>query len=299
MDKLTAMTTFVTVADLGSFSRAAELLSIPNARVSQRVSDLERYLGVKLINRTTRSLKLTHEGQAYLSKCRYLLEEIELTENDLKSDIYKNSGIVRVDALTSVARWIIAPRLHEFHAMYPDITIRLSGSDYFKNILEESIDCTIRSGEMESSSLIARHLGGARLGLYTSPLYINQVGELHHPSELEKCYLISWFSNPKKPFIWQLHKHNEVFTVNKTPSLEFDDPDTSIVACLSGLGISPAADFAVAEYVKNKQLVALLPEWSFGIRQLYLVYNQNKYRSHRIRIFIDWLMSILDEVLSH
>lgn len=119
MDKFSAMTTFAKVVETGSFTRAADVLALPKARVSQRVSDLERHLGVRLLNRTTRSLNLTEDGQAYFAKCQVILQEIDELEGALKGGSVEPRGKLRVEALVSVARWVIAPSLHEFQAVTP------------------------------------------------------------------------------------------------------------------------------------------------------------------------------------
>lgn len=144
MDKLTAMATFVKVVDAGSFTRAADALGLPKARVSQRVSDLEKHLGVRLLNRTTRALSLTHDGSAYFDKCQVLLQQIDELEATLRGGTATPIGRLRVDSLITIARWVIAPRLHDFQARYPRIQLRLSSSDRISNLLEDGIDCTIR-----------------------------------------------------------------------------------------------------------------------------------------------------------
>ena len=121
MDKLTAMATFVKVVDAGSFTRAADALGLPKARVSQRVSDLEKHLGVRLLNRTTRALSLTHDGSAYFDKCQVLLQQIDELEATLRGGTATPIGRLRVDSLITIARWVIAPRL-------PYTTLFRSGS---------------------------------------------------------------------------------------------------------------------------------------------------------------------------
>ncbi len=199
MDKFSAMTTFAKVVETGSFTRAADVLALPKARVSQRVSDLERHLGVRLLNRTTRSLNLTEDGQAYFAKCQVILQEIDELEGALKGGSVEPRGKLRVEALVSVARWVIAPSLHEFQARYPNISVRLGGSDRISHLLDNGIDCAIRGGHLEDSSQIARHVCDVHLGLYAAPAYLEAAGAVTHPQELSVHRRISWFTGQRNP----------------------------------------------------------------------------------------------------
>lgn len=205
MDKLTAMATFVKVVGAGSFTRAADALNLPKARVSQRISDLEKYLGVRLLNRTTRALSLTDDGSAYFDKCQILLQQIDELEATLNGGAATPIGRLRVDSLVSIARWVIAPRLHDFQMRYPRIQLRLSSSDRISHLLEDGIDCTIRGGALKDSSMIARHLCDIHMGLYASPEYLASVGRVDTPDALSQLKRISWFSGRERnPFVWEL-----------------------------------------------------------------------------------------------
>ncbi|NPW37126.1 LysR family transcriptional regulator [Pseudomonas aeruginosa] len=293
MDKLSAMTTFAAVVEAGSFTRAAEALALPKARVSQRVSDLEHHLGVRLLNRTTRALNLTEDGQAYFAKCRVILQEIEELEEALGGGSVEPRGRLRVEALVSVARWLIAPRLHEFQARYPGIQVHLGSSDRIRHLLEEGIDCAIRGGVLEDSSQIARHICDVRLGLYAAPAYLEAAGTVSHPQELSRHRRISWSSGQRAPFAWRVVSDSGVFELPAEDGLQFDDPDVAIASCMAGSGICPGAPFAVEGWVRSGMLVPVLPCWTFQARPIHIVYPSNKHLSARVRCFVEWLIELM------
>lgn len=293
MDKLSAMATFATVVELGSFSRAADLLGLPKARVSQRISDLEQHLGVRLLHRTTRALSLTEDGKAYVVKCQLVLQEIDELEAALKGGAVAPRGKLRVEALASIARWILAPYLHEFQERYPDISIRLGSSDRISHLLEDGIDCAIRGGHLDDSTLIARHVCDVHLGLYASPEYLKKRGEIQHPQHLAIHQGLSWFTGQRNPFTWSLESDDETFEFSANNGLQFDDPDVAIASCMAGAGICPGAPFAVANWVRSGLLVPVLPHWSFPARPIHIIYPSSKHLSARVRCFVDWSLELM------
>lgn len=293
MDKLTAMSTFVKVVEVGSFTRAADALGLPKARVSQRVSDLEAHLAVRLLHRTTRTLSLTEDGQAYFEKCRFLLQQVEELECTLKGGTAVPAGNLRVDSLVSVARWILAPRLHDFTARYPNVVLRLGSSDRISHLLEGGLDCAIRGGALEDSTMVARHLCDLELGLYASPNYLSSVGSLQGPDYLRTLKRMSWFSGRNRnAFAWELESGSERSVLEAGDGVLFDDPDVAITACMAGSGICPGAPFAVEPFVRAGALVPVLPRWHFPPRPIHLVYPTSKHLSVRVRCFVDWVIEI-------
>lgn len=293
MDRLAAMTTFVIVVDTGSFTAAATVLNLPKSRISQRISDLERHLGVHLLHRSTRALSLTEDGRAYLAKCRAIVQEIEELEISLNRDASAPRGRLRVEALASIARWVIGPRIHEFRARYPEITLRMGSGDRIRPLLEEGIDCTIRGGPLDDSNLIARHVCDIRLGLYAAPSYLAARNALASPSELIAHDRISWFAGRRGSSVWRLVCGGEGADVPETSGLHFDDPDVAIASCIAGGGICPAAPFAVEGYVKAGLLAPVLPRWHFPPRPIHIIYPRGQHLSARVRCFVDWSFDVM------
>lgn len=294
MDKLTAMLTFVRVVETGSFTRAAEVLELPKARVSQRISDLERLLGFRLLHRTTRTQGLTEEGTAYYERCLDILSEIEELESSLKGNVANPQGKIRVEVLTSIARYLLAPRLAEFKEKFPQISLRFGCSDRISNLFEEGIDCAIRGGHLEDSSLIAKHIGNVHFGLYASPIYLQRTSPINSPEDLLAHQKISWFSSRNhRPLLWQLQSAQESLEVRGPYDWLFNDNEVSIAACLAGTGICPAAPFAVESLVHSGALCPVLPAWSFPPRELNIIYPSTKHLSARVRSFVDWAFNLL------
>ena len=293
MDKLTAMSTFVKVVEARSFTRAAEGLNLPKARVSQRISDLEAHLGVRLLHRSTRALHLTEDGQAYFEKCQYLLQQVEELESTLKGGTAVPAGTLRIDSLVSIARWIVAPRLHDFQARYPKIQLRFGSSDRISHLLEEGLDCAIRGGVLKDSNLVARHLCDLELGLYAAPGYLSSIGSPESPTDLGGVRRLSWFSaRERSPFAWELQSGAQTCLLEAGDGVLFDDPEVAMVACMAGSGICPGAPFAVEQLVRSGKLVPVLPDWHFPQRPVHLVYPTSKHLSVRVRCFVNWIVEL-------
>jgi len=299
MDKLAAITAFVKIVELGNFTRAAQALGLPKGRVSQRVTDLENALGLRLLNRNTRSLTLTSDGQAYFAKCQQMLQDLDELEGTLKGGALSPRGPLHVEALASIARWVIAPRLHEFHALYPDIAVQLRSSDRISQILEDGLDCVIRGGALQDSNLIARHVCDVHIGLYATPAYLATAGTPAHPQELAAHRRITWFSSgAHQPFAWRLVCATDSHDVPATNGLRFDDPDAAIASCMAGGGICPGAPFAVAKWVREGSLVPVLPAWHFAARPIHIVYPHSRHLSARVRCFVDWSLGLMQSMES-
>ncbi|MEK7946222.1 LysR family transcriptional regulator [Pigmentiphaga sp. YJ18] len=294
MDKLSAMQTFCAVVDHGSFSRAAEALGIPKARASQRVSDLENELGVRLLHRTTRAMNLTDDGTAYLERCRQILKDIDELETVMLGATNTPHGYLRVEAQTTICRWILTPRLTDFYRRYPEIELRLGGHDRDRNLLENGIDCAIRTGHLKDSSLIARHLMDVRVNLYASPSYLDSFGVVETPILLERADLIGhFFSESNTVMPWLLHSDESEYQLKQLPSLAFDDPDAAVSAAVAGGGITLAAPFFVDHLIREGQLTQVLPAWHYMTQPVHIVYPTNRHLSARVRVFVDWVIDMV------
>ena len=159
MDRLQAMQVFTRVVDTNSFTRAAETLDMPRASVTTIIQNLEAFLGVRLMHRTTRRLSLTPDGAAYYERCIRILADVEETETSFQRGNKKPNGKLRIDMPGSIGRLIVIPSLCEFHTRYPDIDLQLGLSDRPVDLLQEGVDCVVRVGALQDSSLVARRIG--------------------------------------------------------------------------------------------------------------------------------------------
>lgn len=287
------MLTFTAVAEAGSFTKAADALGLPKTTVSQRISGLERYLEVRLLHRTTRALTLTDDGQAYFERCQVILQEIDDVEDALRSSTATPRGRVRIECLASVARWVIAPKLHEFKRLYPELSVRLGSNDRISHLLEDGIDVAIRGGRLDDSTLIARPVCEVQFGLYAAPAYIRAAGKPAHPLDLTAHQLLSWFGGQRNAFAWRLGTAAESCELRAGDGLRFDDPDVAIAACIAGSGICPGSPFAVESAVRSGLLIPILPQWAFPARPIHLIYPSKKQLSMNVRVFVEWALELI------
>jgi DNA-binding transcriptional LysR family regulator len=185
MDRFDAMLAFTRVVETGSFTKAAETLHMSKTSVTQLIQQLEARLRVRLLNRTTRKVNVTAEGALYYERVVRLLADMDDAESSLSGDSVLPRGRLRVDVPSPLASLILIPALPAFHARYPDIQIDMGVSDRIVDMIDESVDCVVRGGDLTDQSLIARHVGDLRSGIYAAPGYLQRIGKPAHPSEIE------------------------------------------------------------------------------------------------------------------
>lgn len=194
MDRIQAMHVFTRVAEAGSFVRAAETLSLPSSTVTSTIKNLEKYLQVRLLNRTTRRVSLTPEGLQYLAQCREILSLIEHSESSLTDSVRRPQGRLRVDMPGGIAQFIVMPNLKDFYRLYPDIYLMIGVSDRQVDLVQEGVDCVIRTGELTDSTLVARPLARFRWVTCASPGYLRKFGVPETPEALSQHRAIHYFS---------------------------------------------------------------------------------------------------------
>lgn len=288
MDKLSAMRSFVSVVQNGGFSGAARVLGVPKSRVSQRVSDLEAALSMRLLHRTTRAVSATEEGRFYYERCLVILEEIDAADQAMHRGGEEPAGRLTVSAMSGVARALLLPRIADFSARYPKVSLRLSVTDRLANITEEGIDCAIRGGALENSTMISRHLRDVGFALYAAPAYLASRTPIRQPEDLAAHDLIQVIRQRGGSGGWTLHDGEREVAVVHAPRLETDDDDAALAAAVAGTGIALCPDFAAQRPVAEGKLVPVLPGWAAPSRPVYLVYPTRRYVSARLRCFIDW-----------
>ncbi|EIC83224.1 DNA-binding transcriptional regulator YafC [Serratia sp. M24T3] len=279
---------FVTVVESGSFSRAAEQLEQDNSVVSRTIKRLEQKLGIQLLNRTTRQISLTHEGERYFTRVQKILQEMSAAENDLLEHRNDPQGLLRIDAATPVILHVLSPLVAEFLERYPKMTLSLYSSESNINLIDQKVDVAIRVGELEDSSLRARKLMLSYRSVLASPVYLQKWGTPKSVDDLANHRCLGF---------------NEVMALNKWPLLCSDGQQLTITPfisagsgetlrqlCLAGNGISCLSDFMTHKDVVNGDLVELLvPDLMRIAMPLHAVYYSDQSVSTRIRCFIDFL----------
>ncbi len=296
MNKLQAMQVFVRVVETGAMTRAAESLRIPKATATTLIQQLEAALGVKLLNRTTRSVSVTTDGAAYYQRCVMILAQVRETEESLAQRHATPGGRLRVDAPTLMARLVIVPALPSFFARYPDIELQLGSSERRADLIEEGIDCALWSGELEDSTLIARRVGELYFGTCASPSYLAAHGQPRHPDELSVHRCINHFSRRTgKIFDWVFAKNGERIQASLHGHIALDDENSYLAAAESGLGIAQIPAFVLKEAMERGTLELLLGDWFPEPAPLSVVYPENRHLSSKIRVFVDWVAELFSE----
>jgi LysR family transcriptional regulator, regulator for bpeEF and oprC len=296
MNKLQAMEVFVRVVETGGITRAADSLQMAKATATTLIQQLEAALGVKLLNRTTRSVSVTTDGTAYYERCVAVLAQIRETEESLAQRHATPSGRLRVDVPTLMARSVIVPALPTFFARYPDIELQLGCSERRADLIEEGIDCAVWSGELEDSSLVARRVGQLFFATCASPSYLAAHGQPRHPNELAAHRCINHFSpRTGKTFDWVFAKNSVRIQTSLRGHIALDDENSYVAAAEAGLGIAQIPAFVLKEAMERASLELVLGDWFPEPVPLNIVYPENRHLSSKIRVFVDWIADLFSE----
>lgn len=296
MDKLQAMAVFVRVVESGSFVRAADSLQLPKATATTLIQKLEANLGVKLLNRTTRRLSVTPDGQAYFERCSAILSEVRETEEALRQANASPSGRLRVDVSALMARLVIIPALPDFFARYPGIRLDIGCSDHVPDLIEEHIDCAVVSGELSDQTLVARRVGLLHIGTCAAPSYLAAHGKPDHPDDLTGHQCINYFSSRSgKTFDWVFAKDAQRIKTPLQGPIALDDANVYLSAAEAGLGIAQVPAFVLKECIERGSLEVVLGEWIAEPVALHVVYPQNRHLSNKVRVFVDWIAALFAE----
>lgn len=298
MDRLDAMQAFARVVETGSFTKAAATLHMSKTTVTQLIQQLEARLRVRLLNRTTRKVNVTADGAAYYERVVRLLIDMDDAETSLSSASTTPRGRLRVDVPSPLARMLLIPALPEFFARYPEIQLTVGVSDRIVDIIGENIDCVVRGGEITDQSLVARHVGDLKLGIYTTPGYLQRFGTPAHPRELEegqhKTIGFLWFRTGKTlPYVMQ--RAEERIEVQPRPQLTVDDGNAYLAAGLAGLGMLWLPQYMAKPHLNSGELLPLFEDWHMSPMPMYLAFPPNRHVSAKVRVFIDWIIELMAE----
>jgi len=289
MDGFAEIAVFTRVVDAHSFTRAARSLGLTPSGVSRAISRLEGRLGVRLIQRTTRSLGLTDDGAAYYARCKAILAELEDAESSLARAGDAPHGRLRVDAPTSIGRHLIAPALPKLLATYPELSIDLSVRDHLIDPVAEGIDVTLRMAPLRDSELVSRTLGGVRLVVAGSPRYFAKHGRPRHPSDLAAHALIG-FLGGDGVVPWQFRGERSLAVTGR---LHTNNADAHREAALAGLGMIRLISLHIADDLARGRLEAVLVDHEAPPRPVYALYARQRAALPKVRVFLDWAQSLL------
>lgn len=295
-NQLLAIRAFVRVAEAGSFTKAADRLSLPRSTVSKLIADLEAHLGVRLIQRTTRTAALTIEGTDYLASVAPLVLELEDADARVRGKRLNPQGRLRVDVTSSFANLFLIERLPDFRRRFPDLVLELGISDRTIDMVGEGVDCAIRVGELPDSSLMARHLFTAPTALCASPDYLSRRGRPQSPDQLRGDhdlvgYFVSATSRPLPimlgPIMLGDGPNREEFTAF---AMMANDSTGHIAMMSAGLGIGQNIRLFMQDRINTGELEELLPYWPQPQMPFHILYPPNRHKSVRLNVFIDWVV---------
>ncbi|NRG17487.1 LysR family transcriptional regulator [Rhizobiales bacterium] len=296
MDRLHTMQVFVAVADAGNFARAGAKLNLSPPAVTRAVSSLEERLGVRLFNRTTRSLSLTEAGEDYLSECRRLLEDIEGVEQIVRGRAATASGHLRVTAPVTFGRKCTTPLLSDFLDVHPQITATLLCLDRVVDIVEEGIDIAVRIAHLPDSTLLARRVGHVRQVLVASPDYLDMAPKLETPGDLESHRTITTTALAHAGN-WRLVLDGKPCTAAIRPRLDVNDAAAVITEAERGGGLVMALSYMVEDAVRAGRLKLVLDRFMPDPVPVSLVYPPTRKVSGKVRAFVDFAAPRLAERL--
>lgn len=289
MDKLDSMRLFTRVIELRSFTQAAQDLDLKRSTVTDAIKQLEQRLNVRLLQRTTRHVSATLDGEAYYQRCLRILADVE--EAEMAFAGAQPKGILRVDVHGTMARYFVLPGLPDFLARYPDIEMVLSEGDRLVDLVREGIDCVIRAGELKDSDMVARSLGQLEEITCASPDYLQRVGTPKTLEDLQGHQMIGYRSTATGgllPLVFNVE--GKVHSVTLPTTLSVTGAESMKEAARRGLGIIQVPKYGLTEDLQTGALVQLLPQFSPGSMQVSLLYPRNRQLSPRVRVFIDWIV---------
>ena len=300
MDRLDAMRLFTRIVELGSFTAAADDLQIPRATVTHAIKQLEARLQVRLLERTTRSVRTTLDGEAYYQRCTRLLADLDETEAVFGQSAVSPQGRLRVDLQGTVARSLIIPELPGFFARYPGLTLDLGTGDRPVDLVREGVDCAMRSGPLPESSMVARRLGAIEQVTVASTAYLARHGVPQRPDDLHQGHravsYISMATGRRESLDFTIDGMNRPYMLDDTVAV--NDADAYVACCRAGLGIVQVPRYHVAAWLADGSLREILRPWQPAPMPVSAVYPAHRQLSPRVRVFVDFLADIFRRALA-
>lgn len=289
MDRFDAMRVFTRVAERRSFTLAAEDLGLPRSTVTDAVKQLEKRLGVCLLQRTTRHVSPTLDGEAYYRRCISIIEELEEAEGAFAGA--KPKGILRIDVHGTLARHFMLPALPRFFNTYPDIEIYMSEGDRFVDLVREGIDCVLRAGILQDSDMIARRVALLKEITLASPAYLERHGTPTHPDSLAHGHHMVGFHSTSTGGLLPLEFTiaGRVVEINLPAPMSVNAAESYVSAASLGLGLIQVPIYHVTKLIESKVLVEVLADFPPKPTPVSLLYRRERQLSPRVRVFMDWL----------
>lgn len=296
--RLDLLQIYVRVAELASFTQAADTLGLPKARVSTAVQQLEAALGTRLLHRTTRRVQMTQDGQAFYERGKDLLAEADELQAMFQQGTQALRGRLRVDMPVLVARDQVLPRLPAFLALHPGLEVELSSTDRRVDLVREGFDCVMRVGTLHDSGLVARPLGALRQINCASPAYLARHGTPRRLADLSRHRLVHYVPTlGGRPTGFEYMEGGQLRTLPMDGALTVNSTEAYQAACLAGLGLIQAPATGLASLIAQGLLVEVLPKLRAPPLPVALLYANRRHVPARVQVFMTWLQDALGPYL--
>ncbi len=297
MDRLIAMNMFVRVVETGSFSAVAKEMNSTQPTISKNVAELESWLGAKLLNRSTRSLRLTETGTDYYERCVAIIQDVEEAEQVVGQLQTQPKGIVRVSTVVAFGRLHIVPRLSGFFEKFPDIKVDVRLNDRVVDLVEEGVDVAFRMGKLPDSSLIAKKLCTSPVVTVASPEYLKRAGIPQHPRDIKDHNFLSYSDAGLRNEI-EFQENGKPLFVRGEGSFTTNNSEALRAALLCGIGISRPPRWLIGDALASGELVQILEEYQPPELSVYAVYPPGRHLPSKVRCFIDYFAEELKDCSS-
>ncbi|MBN9007033.1 MAG: LysR family transcriptional regulator [Rhizobiales bacterium] len=291
MDRFDAMRVFTRVVERRSFTLAADDLGLPRSTVTDAVKQLEARLGVRLLQRTTRHVSPTLDGEAYHQRCLSLIADLEDAESAFGGAIPK--GPLRCEVHGRLARYFLLPRLAEFFAQYPEIDLYMSEGDRLVDPVREGIDCVLRAGELRDSDMIARCVAMLEEITCASPAYLDRFGTPKNIDALDGHRMVGFHSSATGTLLpLEFSVDGAIRNVTLPATFTVNSADTLVEAARQGFGLVQAPRYPLADDIRRGTLAVVLPDVAPSPTPVSLLYPRHRQLSLRLRVFIDWVVRV-------
>jgi DNA-binding transcriptional LysR family regulator len=293
MDRFQEMQAFVRIAERQSFTQASEDLQIPRATVTTLIKRMEERIGTRLLERTTRTVRLTQDGEAYYRRCVRLLADMEEAEGSFRNEAPK--GLLRVNLQGTLARHFVVPALPGFLARYPELQLHIGEDDRLVDLVREGVDCVLRAGTLQDSSMIGRRVALLPQVTVASPGYLAKFGEPTDMATLASHRAINYISSGTGKVVpLEFTVDGRVTTVDLPATVSVTGADLYTCSSVAGLGLVQVPRYRVAAELADGRLKVLMPDFAPPPMPVSVLYSQNRQLSSRVRVFTQWLRDIFE-----
>jgi LysR family transcriptional regulator for bpeEF and oprC len=291
LDRLSAMRLFVRITQCGTFAQAANSMGISSATATERIGRLEAELRAKLLNRTTRRVSLTPEGEHYLAVCRSVIDDLDAVERSIARDAKLRRGPVTISVNVGVFRSILLPGVAAFADAHPEIRLQILASDGRADFVRDGVDFAVRVGGLEDQDLVLRRIGEPRRVTVASPSYLKRRGEPQTPDNLLDHRLLD-FLLPKggRTLAWDFADAAGLRQTSFNGPLAVNDAEARVRLAEDGAGIAQTMCFLAAGPIRNGRLVRLLRQWETPAPTISVIYPRNRHMPARVRATMDFVI---------